>query len=652
MLMGNIYTHLPIVYIPFLNEIQYQIDKGYFLSTLNSDIVTFSTKSEFEQIAQECVLGKKYYITIHVKGKDGANLLLDNVLCDKDERFGLNGICISNTEVRVLGKGCIFASSFKKLSTSQLQNVLAPLIKEEDKRLFLFLKGIPLHISLNFEKLFMGDSVQDAYIYMLRKLGAEKVVSYIFLDIARAECKYYLDRSFWKIALSNKLPNFIFAANDSFSSQETLDKKSGSKEVIYIFPDAIIPANRAFLMRGLDLVVELSYNNVNVNLIIISSRKKEHNEVANILYCLCASINIVERKIVKYPLGIRLKKTCEKIFRQRIFGIDHSAPMTFIERASRFSIDFYSDKLSDIFDQIDCRSGCKVIVTGAWFYPIVERIKNKYDFEYFCDTHDIFFVMDAHSNRNEKRLFYSEKYNKSKELEYLRGYNKIIAISNSDKLNILPFFNEDSIVTASGSFQFLLGGEKEFSWDLSEVEKSIDSDPLNDESECIVFGFVGSKNPNNILAIEYLFNSWWPKVINMGRTCKIILCGSICNSEHARRYKNMYDETVVLAGFVDNLSDFYNRVHIVLSPVIVQGGLNFKSVEALVSGKALITTEIGSKCVSEVELGVYATNDIGEAISSYFNDLKKYNNYSEIVSNSALEYFGNDNGIKEILDAL
>lgn len=84
-------------------------------------------------------------------------------------------------------------------------------------------------------------------------------------------------------------------------------------------------------------------------------------------------------------------------------------------------------------------------------------------------------------------------------------------------------------------------------------------------------------------------------------------------------------------GFVDNLSEFYNKIDIALNPAIVQGGLNFKSIEAILSGKLLWTNHLGSKCINDNDLiDIISTpNDIEHLlteieISDHIDDKIKY----------------------------
>ncbi|MGE8458992.1 MAG: hypothetical protein ACN6OY_20710, partial [Pseudomonas alloputida] len=113
-----------------------------------------------------------------------------------------------------------------------------------------------------------------------------------------------------------------------------------------------------------------------------------------------------------------------------------------------------------------------------------------------------------------------------------------------------------------------------------------------------------------------------------------------------------FDHNIEALGFVDNISDFYNRIDVSLNPVIVQGGLNFKSVEAVFAGKHLFTNPLGQECLGPDFPSTIIQNDsdITAFLKTYEFNLKKDVGSRTHNQNKAKSLFSNKSTYRELFN--
>jgi hypothetical protein len=73
-----------------------------------------------------------------------------------------------------------------------------------------------------------------------------------------------------------------------------------------------------------------------------------------------------------------------------------------------------------------------------------------------------------------------------------------------------------------------------------------------------------------------------------------MVAGGICNTAKASTLERLRLGGVEVLGRMDDLRDFYARAGVVLNPVGPSTGIKIKSVEALVAGRDLVTTQWGA----------------------------------------------------------
>lgn len=105
-------------------------------------------------------------------------------------------------------------------------------------------------------------------------------------------------------------------------------------------------------------------------------------------------------------------------------------------------------------------------------------------------------------------------------------------------------------------------------------------------------GFIGSfSHPPNQEALQFICTQLAPHVSQAGLDLEFVIAGRN-PPDHLRRQA---PSNVHFLGFVDRLSDFYDDVDIVIAPLLSGGGVKIKVAEAMLHGKAIITTAIGAE---------------------------------------------------------
>jgi len=400
---------------------------------------------------------------------------------------------------------------------------------------------------------------------------------------------------------------------------------------LFIFPDRMLPVKRAFQMRGLDMIAHLNKMQLYTDALVLGPNNRDLDKINNILSAFAP-------KVYTFPMQRGLTRGVHKVFRRlesyfrrALLRIEQSPPMTFKQRIHTFVSPEHIAYLESVLEQNKYEY---IIVTGAWFFPALEKVAEKYHAKLLCDTHDIFFISDAGSNHNEKRFFYFPEAEKKLELELLNKFDRVIAISDSDLENLLKHGNENGF-TATGSFEYAL----------LPIQEKIHNN--------FRYGFIGTSNNNNQKALQKIIDEWFAILLKHDAQVSVLLAGSICKTDLAESFRKKYPQNVQLLGFVDDLSEYYNSIDISLSPIMLQGGLNFKTVEALMAGKPVLTTEIGQRCVAGSK-GIYTITDDDSLTNTLqnFQGIDDWSNYTIDIQNNALERFGEKNGFSSLDDYL
>ena len=114
---------------------------------------------------------------------------------------------------------------------------------------------------------------------------------------------------------------------------------------------------------------------------------------------------------------------------------------------------------------------------------------------------------------------------------------------------------------------------------------------LRENSPVLFFG--GSGQLQNKKAVDDIINIILPRVIKDFPDLKIIFTGSICEYITDRGLDALHPGSIIKAGFVENLVNYYSLADIVILPITIGSGTKLKAAEAFAAGKPVISTAMG-----------------------------------------------------------
>ncbi len=113
-------------------------------------------------------------------------------------------------------------------------------------------------------------------------------------------------------------------------------------------------------------------------------------------------------------------------------------------------------------------------------------------------------------------------------------------------------------------------------------------------------GFIGGSNDVNIIAIDTFLDDYYLHSV-LKNKIEIVIAGDIC--QHIKDKHPEWAESLhlQLLGRVDDVDQFYDKVDLIINPLMFGTGQKIKSVEALAYGLPIISTKIGFEGIESVE---------------------------------------------------
>lgn len=128
------------------------------------------------------------------------------------------------------------------------------------------------------------------------------------------------------------------------------------------------------------------------------------------------------------------------------------------------------------------------------------------------------------------------------------------------------------------------------------------------------FLFVGSNSDPNVDGICWFLNNCWPLVTKKIPNATLLVQGAVTrNKEFIRAMSSQTKGTIFLSGFVDDLTQIYERSRIVICPIQYGTGMKIKVVEAMSHGKAIVAT---ATALEGIELNAINVSDAAHEFSS------------------------------------
>lgn len=410
-------------------------------------------------------------------------------------------------------------------------------------------------------------------------------------------------------------------------------RNSSGDRVLFVFPGTIVPLNLGSHQRAFNLLYNLSEAGYSVDVLIPKPKSLKNMErIEQSLGLVSTQVYFYDNDYKKFPKPYRMFRKLEENWRVSQ-GKEKRLPDLFFERDYKRPTESCKKWVNSLYLENEYSS---VIVSYAWMMPCIQYVKHIKSLKIICDTHDVQYIRSSDFLSKKERLAYFFKIEKEIEAKRLREADLVLAISVSDQklLNNL-LGNKVKVITTSAGFNYALRRAKK-----------------RPKDRPIMFGFIGGAMTANIMSVEHILNNWWPTIRNLSPDSKFLIAGSIGKNPKIVE-RSLLDESIEILGFVDNLDDFYHSIEVSLNPVVVQGGLNFKSVEAVFQGKHLLTNALGAQCLGESFKCniIESERDIEEFFNKFEFDLDLDHNFRLEAQRIAKELFSNETVMLDFLTA-
>ena len=180
--------------------------------------------------------------------------------------------------------------------------------------------------------------------------------------------------------------------------------------------------------------------------------------------------------------------------------------------------------------------------------------------------------------------------------------DKIIAISDMDKVALKAFYDDESKMITMGNIHQFIGGT--------------DKTPLADRDGLLFVGGFGHKP--NVDAVQFLHDEVMPKVWAKSKNIKVTIVGSYPTKE----IEALNSEKFEVLGFVEDLTALFYNHRAFIAPLRFGAGIKGKIGQSLEYGLPVITTTVGAEGFDFAPYEDTAIADTAEEIAN--NILKVY----------------------------
>ena len=404
--------------------------------------------------------------------------------------------------------------------------------------------------------------------------------------------------------------------NSSFYSEDFLGFNPDSEDrprILFVFPGTIYPRTLGSHQRAVSFLLSLITADIIIDILYTGPNPEERKRVVPMLNLLADSLcHYNNRAARRFSRSMRKKMG--------------------LMRSNKFDKQIARKVTPDLVNQLNkmCSKTNydSIIVNYCWLLPAALEVKDKHpNVKIICDTHDVQFYRNGEENPESKEA--------KSELRWLDFADHIITISHRDEEILSRYVKKTKVSTILPTFDYLACYE------------------IKSNANPMMFGFIGSDMQANVEALKYVINNWWPSILKFSPESKFFVAGSVCRNEE---YQNIsfLREGIETLGFVDNLNLFYKEIDMLLSPVVVRGGLNFKNAEVLVAGKMLLTNKNGADALKPLQLPYTAetAEDVINVLSAIARPDSQYREQSLLLAGEAQESFNTSNEkLKKIITA-
>lgn len=135
----------------------------------------------------------------------------------------------------------------------------------------------------------------------------------------------------------------------------------------------------------------------------------------------------------------------------------------------------------------------------------------------------------------------------------------------------------------------------------------------------------------NIDAAEQILSKIWPQVLKANLNAKLLIVGK----DIPQKIKALGKEGVIFDENILDAFDVYKKANILLAPIRIGGGTSFKILEAMASGVAIVTTDLGIEGLGAVNgIHVLVGNNEVEQANQVIRLIKGDNLLRELTKNA------------------
>lgn len=126
--------------------------------------------------------------------------------------------------------------------------------------------------------------------------------------------------------------------------------------------------------------------------------------------------------------------------------------------------------------------------------------------------------------------------------------------------------------------------------------------------------FVGNfSHKPNVNAAKYLIKNIFPLLAKKIPEIKLFIVGQ------PKLAINNLPPNIIITGYVDNLTDYYYKAHLIIAPINTGGGIRIKILEAMSYAKAVITTSVGAEGIKRENNNLIIAESIKEFVDATLN---------------------------------
>ena len=244
-----------------------------------------------------------------------------------------------------------------------------------------------------------------------------------------------------------------------------------------------------------------------------------------------------------------------------------------------------------------------------------DKVKIVFD---MVDFHYIRMKREAEIKNNTKLLIEAKRF-LDIEVNNCKKADKIIVISESDRQNLLPFYQEESKMVVIGNIHDIIENNPNF----------LD---FNNRKDLL---FVGSfEHLPNIDALIYLKNEIMPLVWKKDPEIKVVVIGS----KPTQEVLNLNSTNFNVLGYVADLSPYFNSSRLFIAPLRYGAGIKGKIGQSMEFKLPLLTTAIGAEGFDFGDLKEYIVasepNDFAQKIDLIYSNENLWNKISNNSENS------------------